>query len=411
MGSPRDLSMEVRDTMAIKTVKDVDVQGKRVIVRCDFNVPLDADKNITDDKRVVESLPTIRYLLDRNAKVILMSHLGRPKGKPNPDFSLAPVAKNLSGHLGKDVKLAPDSVGPEVEKMVSAMQPGDVVLLENLRFYKEEEGNDPEFCKKIAALADVYVNDAFGTAHRAHASTEGITHYLDTVAAGFLLMKEIEFLDHAVKNPKRPFVAIIGGVKISGKIDVITALLDKADTLLVGGGMMFTFMKAQGKEIGASVLEAERLDMAKDILEKAKSSRCEFLLPVDCVIADKFSNEADVRTVSVDNIPEGWMGLDIGPETEKIFRERIVGAATVVWNGPMGVFEMDKFAHGTKAVADAMAEATKKGASTIVGGGDSAAAIAKLGMESAMSHISTGGGASLELLEGKELPGVKALDR
>ncbi len=397
--------------MAIKTVKDIDVRGKRVIVRCDFNVPLDENQKITDDKRIVESLPTIRHLLDQGAKVILMSHLGRPKGKPVPSMSLAPVAIRLSELLGREVKLAPDSVGPEVEKMVAVMKAGDVLLLENLRFYKEEEGNDPEFSKKLAALADVYVNDAFGTAHRAHASTEGITHDVDAVAAGFLLIKEIDFLDNAVKNPKRPFVAIIGGVKISGKIDVITTLLDKADVLLIGGGMTFTFFKALGLEIGKSVLEADKVALAKEIMDKAHQSRCELLLPADCIVADKFANDAQTRTVSIHDIPEDWMGLDIGPETRRIYSERIQNAGTVVWNGPMGVFEMDAFAAGTKAVADAMAKATKKGAITVVGGGDSAAAIAKFGMEKAMSHISTGGGASLELLEGKVLPGVKALDR
>lgn len=397
--------------MAIKTVKDIDVRGKRVIVRCDFNVPLDEHQNITDDKRIVESLPTIRYLLENGAKVILMSHLGRPKGKPVPAMSLAPVAKNLSGHIGREVTLAPDCIGTEAEKMVEAMKVGDVVLLENLRFHKEEEANDPEFVRKLAVLADVYVNDAFGTAHRAHASTEGIAHLLDTVAAGFLLMKEIDFLDKAVKNPRRPFVAIIGGVKISGKIDVITSLLDKADTLLIGGGMMFTFMKAMGIEIGKSVLEADKLDLAKEIMDKAHGSKCEFLLPVDCIAADAFAGDAKTRTVSLHDIPDDWLGLDIGPETSRIYRERIVNAGTVVWNGPMGVFEMDAFAAGTKAVADAIADATRRGAVTIVGGGDSAAAIAKFGMENAMSHISTGGGASLELLEGKVLPGVKALDR
>ncbi|MHB9028452.1 MAG: phosphoglycerate kinase [Candidatus Latescibacterota bacterium] len=397
--------------MAIKTVKDIDVQGKRVIVRCDFNVPLDESRNITDDKRVVESLPTIRYLLDRNARVILMSHLGRPKGKPNPEFSLAPVAKNLSMHLGKDVKLAPDCIGPEVERMVAALKPGDIVLLENLRFYKEEEANDPEFSKKLASLADVYVNDAFGTAHRAHASTEGITRFLDTVAAGFLLMKEIEFLDRAVKNPRRPFVAIIGGVKISGKIDVITSLLDKADMLLIGGGMSYTFFKALGLEIGKSILEADKVELAKEIMDKAHGSKCEFILPVDCMVADAFANDARTRFVSIHDIPPDWESLDIGPETRRIYTERIVGAGTVVWNGPMGVFEMDAFAGGTRAVADAMTEATKRGATTIVGGGDSAAALAKFGLEGAMSHVSTGGGASLELLEGKALPGVTALDR
>ena len=397
--------------MAIKTVKDITVKGKRVIVRCDFNVPLDETLSITDEKRIVESLPTIRYLLDHGAKVILMSHLGRPKGKPVPSMSLAPVAKSLSSHLGKQVKLAPDCIGPEVEKMVASLETGDVLLLENLRFHKEEEANDEGFSKKLAALADVYVNDAFGTAHRAHASTEGITRYLDSVASGFLLKKEIEYLDGAVKTPKRPFVAIIGGVKISGKIDVITSLLDKADTLLIGGGMAFTFFKALGLEIGKSVLEADKVELAKEIMDRAHTSTCELLLPVDCMAADQFANNALTRIVSIHSIPSDWEGLDIGPETRRIYSEKIANAATVVWNGPMGVFEMDTFAGGTKAVAEAMAEATRKGAVTIVGGGDSAAAIAKFGMESAMSHISTGGGASLELLEGKVLPGVKALDR
>ena len=397
--------------MAIKTVKDIDVRGRRVIVRCDFNVPLDQNNSITDAKRIVESLPTIRYLLSQNARVILMSHLGRPKGKPVPAMSLSPVAKNLSAHLGTPVKLAPDCVGPEVEKMVSEMKNGEVLLLENLRFHAEEEANDPEFSRKLASLADIYVNDAFGTAHRAHASTEGITHYLDKVASGFLLKKEIDYLDSAVKTPKRPFVAIIGGVKISGKIDVITALLDKADTLLIGGGMAYTFYKAMGLEIGKSVLEADKIDLAKNIMEKAKHSRCAFVLPVDCMIADRFANDAAVRFVTVSAIPADWEGLDIGPESIKLFTEKIAGAGTVVWNGPMGVFEMDTFAGGTRAVAEALAEATKKGAVTIVGGGDSAAAIAKFGLENAVSHVSTGGGASLELLEGKILPGVEALVR
>ncbi len=397
--------------MAIKTVNDIDVKGKRVIVRCDFNVPLDENQHITDEKRIVESLPTIQYLVEHGAKVILMSHLGRPKGKPVPSMSLAPVAKSLSALLKKDVKLAPDCIGPEVAKLAAGLPDGGVLLLENLRYYSEEEANDQEFAKKLASLADVYVNDAFGTAHRAHASTEGITRYLDTVASGFLLKKEIEYLDRAVKNPKRPFVAIIGGVKISGKIDVITTLLDSADTLLIGGGMMFTFYKAQGREIGKSVLEAEKIELAKEILERARTSKCKLVLPEDCIIADAFSNDAATKSVSVDAIPDEWQGLDIGPETRKKFAGIIVSAGTVVWNGPMGVFEMDAFMGGTKAVADAMAEATKKGAVTIIGGGDSAAAIAKFGMEHAMSHISTGGGASLELLEGKVLPGVKALDR
>lgn len=397
--------------MAIKTVKDIDVKGKRVIVRCDFNVPLDEKCAITDDKRIVESLPTIRYLIERGAKVILMSHLGRPKGKPVPSMSLAPVAKSLTAHLGREVKLAPDSIGPEVEKMAASLREGDVLLLENLRFYKEEEANDEGFAKKLAALADIYVNDAFGTAHRAHASTEGITRFVPAVASGFLLKKEVEYLDGAVKDPKRPFVAIIGGVKISGKIDVMESLLEKADTLLIGGGMAFTFFKALGLEIGKSVLEADKIELAKEIMDRAHTSRCELVLPVDCMVADRFANEAQARFVSIQSIPPDWVGLDIGPETRRIYAGKIADAATVVWNGPMGVFEMDTFAGGTRAVAEAMAEATKKGAVTIVGGGDSAAAIAKFGMEDTMSHISTGGGASLELLEGKVLPGVRALDR
>jgi phosphoglycerate kinase len=397
--------------MAIKTVKDIDVQGKRVIVRCDFNVPLDQNGTITDDKRIVESLPTIQYLLSKNAKVILMSHLGRPKGKPVPSMSLAPVAKNLSAHLGIPVKLAPDCVGPEVEKMTLGMKNGEVILLENLRYHNEEEANDPEFSRKLAAHAEIYVNDAFGTAHRAHASTEGITHFLSIVACGFLLKKEIDYLYNALENPKRPFVAIIGGTKISGKIDVITALLDKADTLLIGGGMAFTFYKAMGLEIGKSVLEADKVALARDIMEKAKLSKCELVLPVDCMIADNFANDANTRFVKDSAIPEGWAGLDIGPESIDLFTKKITGAGTIVWNGPMGLFEMDTFAVGTRAIAEALAKATKMGAVTIVGGGDSAAAIAKFGLEKNMSHVSTGGGASLELLEGKILPGVKALDR
>ena len=397
--------------MAIKTIEDIDLKGRKVIVRCDFNVPLDDKGNITDEKRIKASLPTIRYILGQNAKLILMSHLGRPKGARVPEMSLAPVAGSLSRHLGRDVKLAPDCIGEDVEKIVSAMQDGDVVLLENLRFHAEETKNDPNFARKLASLADVYVNDAFGTAHRAHASTEGITNYLDTVATGYLLKKEIDYLDSAVKDPARPFVAVIGGVKISGKIDVLTTLLDKADTLIVGGGMAYTFYKAMGLEIGDSILEEERIDMAKDILKKAEASSCELMLPDDCMIADAFAETANTDYVDRDSIPAGWQGLDIGPKTVEKYSKAIRSAKTIVWNGPMGVFEMDKFAAGTKAIADAMADATAAGAVTIIGGGDSAAAIAKFGMEDKMSHISTGGGASLELLEGKILPGVKALDR
>jgi len=397
--------------MSIKTVEDIDLKGRRVIVRCDFNVPLDESGNITDEKRIVSSLPTIKYILARGASLVLMSHLGRPKGKRVPEMSLAPVARSLSTHLGADVTLAPDCIGPDVEKLVSAMKPGNVVLLENLRFHAEETENDPEFSKQLAALADVYVNDAFGTAHRAHASTEGITRYMDDVASGYLLKKEIDYLDGAVRNPERPFVAIIGGVKISGKIDVITTLLDKADTLLIGGGMAYTFFRAMGIEIGKSILEADKVDLAGEILAKAEESSCELLLPVDTMIADDFSNDAATKFVGRDGIPADWEGLDIGMKTRELYAEKIKGAKTIVWNGPMGVFEMETFAGGTRAVADAMAEATSSGAKTIVGGGDSAAAIAKFGLEEKMSHISTGGGASLELLEGKVLPGVAALDR
>lgn len=397
--------------MAIKTVEEIELSGKRVIVRCDFNVPLDENLKITDENRIVSSLPTIKYILGKGAKLILMSHLGRPKGKPVPDMSLAPVAKSLAGHLGIEVKLAPDCIGPEVEKMVNGMKNGDVVLLENLRYHNEEEANDPEFSKKLAALADVYINDAFGTAHRAHSSTEGITHFVKEVGSGYLLKKEIDYLLDAVENPKRPLVAIIGGAKISGKIEVINTLLDKADTLLIGGAMTYTFYRAMGLETGKSKVEEDRIEIAKEIIIKAESSKCRLILPVDCMVADKFEKGAQIKFVAKDKIPSDWMSPDIGPETVKTFTEIIINAKTIVWNGPMGAFEIDDFAIGTKAIADAMAEATKRGAVTIIGGGDSAAAIAKFNMEHLMSHISTGGGASLELLEGKVLPGVKALDR
>jgi len=397
--------------MAVKSVEDIDLKGKKVIVRCDFNVPLDENLTITDEKRIVSSLPTIKYILNEGAKLILMSHLGRPKGKIIPEMSLAPVARSLSGHLNKEVKLAPDCVGTEVESMVSSMKEGDVILLENLRYHKEETENDPDFSRQLASLADVYINDAFGTAHRTHASTEGITHFIRTVGGGYLLKKEIDFLHGAIENPKRPFVAVIGGVKISGKIDVLTSLLEKADTLLVGGGMAYTFFKAMGLEIGGSILEGDKIELAREIIKEAESSECDFLLPVDSMIADRFENDAETRFVEREAIPANWEGLDIGPKTIELYISKIKNAGTIVWNGPMGVFEMDTFAGGTRAIAEAMAEATKKGTITIIGGGDSAAAIAKFGMETMFSHISTGGGASLELLEGKVLPGVKALDR
>ncbi len=397
--------------MAIKSVKVIDLKEKRVIVRCDFNVPLDKNLVITDEKRIVSSLPTIKYITEQGAKLILMSHLGRPKGKVVPEMSLAPVAKSLSGHLGKNVKLAADCVGKEVETLVSSMDAGDVVLLENLRFHSEETDNGPDFSRQLASLADVYINDAFGTAHRAHASTEGITNFMETVGSGYLLKKEIDFLQGVLENPKRPFVAIIGGAKISGKIEVIKTLLDKADTLLIGGAMTYTFFRAMGLEIGKSLIEEDRVELAGEIIKKAMDSRCEFLLPEDCMVADKFDSGAEIKYVDRNSIPAGWLSPDIGPVTCELYASKINGAGTVVWNGPMGAFEIDKFAPGTRAIADAMADATAEATVTIIGGGDSAAAIAKFGMENKMSHISTGGGASLELLEGKVLPGVKALDR
>lgn len=397
--------------MAIKSVEELDLVGKRVIVRCDFNVPLDGNHEITDEKRIVASLPTIRYILGKNAKLILMSHLGRPKGAVVPEMSLAPVARSLSNHLGREVVLAPDCVGPEVQKLVAGMRGGDILLLENLRFHKAETENDPVFSKQLADLADVYVNDAFGTAHRAHASTEGITRYVDTVGCGYLLKKEIDYLKGAVEKPKRPFVAIIGGAKISGKIEVIETLLDKADTLLIGGAMTYTFFVAMGYEVGKSLVETDKIELAGDLLRKAEESQCEFLLPVDVMVADRFEAGASTRFVDGDDIPADWLSPDIGPKTAKLYASRIAGAGTVVWNGPMGAFEIPEFAAGTRAVAEALADATGKGTVTIVGGGDSAAAMAKLGLEDRISHISTGGGASLELLEGKVLPGVQALDR
>lgn len=392
------------------TIDKVDLKGKRVLVRVDFNVPLDENLNITDDTRIVESLPTIKKIIADGGKAILMSHLGRPKGGPNPKYSLKPTAKRLSELLGKEVKLATDCIGDEVKAIVNQMQNGDVLILENVRFHPEEEKNDPEFAKKLAELGDVYINDAFGSAHRAHASTEGVTKFIKINAAGYLMQKELEYLGAAVSNPKRPYVAILGGAKISGKIDVINNLFDKVDTLIIGGGMAFTFFKAQGKVIGKSLLEEEKIELAKEVLEKAKTSGVKFLLPVDVVVASEFNNDSPATVVSVDAIPSDKMGLDIGPETIKLFREEILRAKTVVWNGPMGVFEFDNFAKGTIAIAEALAEATANGAVTVIGGGDSAAAIAKAGLKDKVSHVSTGGGASLEFLEGKILPGVAALN-
>jgi len=391
------------------SIDSVNFSNKKVLVRVDFNVPLDENQNITNDIRIKSSLPTINKLIDDGGKVILMSHLGRPKGERKPEFSLKPAAIRLGELLGKDVKLAPDCIGEETEKLVNEMNPGDVILLENVRFHKEETANDPGFAKQLASLGEVYVNDAFGSAHRAHASTEGIAKFIETCAAGYLMRKELDYLGSALAEPKRPYCAILGGAKISGKIDVIDNLLDKADTLIVGGGMAFTFLKAQGKEIGKSLLEEEKLELAGKLLDKLKSSKAKFLLPVDVVVAAEFSNDSTAETVSIDNIPSNKMGLDIGKETIKLFKDELVKSKTIVWNGPMGVFEMDKFAEGTMEIAKALADATSNGAVTVIGGGDSAAAISKSGLEKQVSHISTGGGASLEFLEGKTLPGVAAL--
>ena len=382
-----------------KTVRDIDVKGKKCLVRCDFNVPLEGNR-ITDDNRIVGALPTINYLLSNGAAVILCSHLGRPKGKVNPEFSLAPVAARLSEWLNIDVPLAGDCVGAEVEAACAALEPGQAILLENLRFHNEEEANDPEFCKSLAKLADVFVNDAFGTAHRAHASTEGVAHLLPAVA-GFLIEKEIEHLGAALDNPARPFVAIMGGAKVADKIKVIDNLLPKVDKLIIGGGMAYTFLKAGGHEIGKSLLDAESLDYAAGLLSNPK-----IVIQTDTVAADEFKADSPFVTVGVAAMPADKLGLDIGPDSAAAFAEIIKGAGTVLWNGPMGVFEMESFAAGTKAVAKAMAEC---GGTTIVGGGDTAAAVEEFGYADEMSHVSTGGGASLEFLEGIELPGIAAL--
>ena len=391
--------------MSKKTIRDIDLKGKRVIVRVDFNVPQDKEGKITDDNRIVGALPTIRYLVDQNAKVVLMSHLGRPKGEFNMKYSLAPAALRLSELLGRPVKMAKDVIGEDADRLVASLKEGEVCLLENLRFHNEEEKNDPDFARKLSGYGDIYVNDAFGTAHRAHASTEGVAHYLPAVS-GFLIEKELKFLGGAVEHPDRPFVAILGGAKVSDKIGVINNLLEKVDVLIVGGGMAYTFIKAQGGEIGKSLLEADRLEYALEMIEKAKAKGVKLLLPEDSVAADAYSNDANIQVVDSYKIPEGYLGLDIGPKAQKAFAEAIRGAKTVVWNGPMGVSEMSNFAAGTVAVAKAMAESE---AVTIIGGGDSAAAVVQLGFGDKMSHISTGGGASLEYLEGTLLPGIACI--
>ena len=389
-----------------KSVDDINVKGKKVLVRCDFNVPL-IDGKITDENRLVAALPTIKKLIADGGRVILCSHLGKPKGQPVPELSLAPVAVRLSELLGQEVKFAadPEVVGPNAKAAVAEMKDGDVILLENTRYRAEETKNGEAFSKDLASLCDVFVNDAFGTAHRAHCSNVGVTQFVDTAVVGYLMQKEIDFLGNAVENPERPFVAILGGSKVSSKISVINNLLDKVDTLIIGGGMCYTFTKAQGGNVGNSLLEEDYLQYALDMVKKAEEKGVKLLLPVDAVAADAFSNDANTKVVAQNEIPDGWMGLDIGPKTAEMFADAVKSAKTVVWNGPMGCFEMPKFAEGTKAVAEALANTD---AVTIIGGGDSAAAVNQLGYGDKMTHISTGGGASLEFLEGKDLPGVVA---
>lgn len=389
-----------------KTLEDFDVNGKRVLVRVDFNVPMDEQGRITDDTRIKAALPTIKYLSEHGAKVILASHLGRPKGKVNMKYTLAPVAKRLSELLGKDVAMVPDCIGEPAEKAVAAMKPQDVVLLENVRFYAEEEKNDREFSRKLASLADIYINDAFGTAHRAHASTAGVAEFLPA-GAGYLMKKEIDIMGRALEAPERPFVAILGGAKVGDKIGVIQNLLSKVDSLLIGGGMAYTFLKSMGYEIGKSLLEEDKIELAAELLKRAKEMGVNLLLPDDVVVVEEIKQGVPYRTVPVNEIPHELMGVDIGEKTREKFAKAIKDAKTVVWNGPMGVFEIREFAQGTLAVARAMAES---GAVTIIGGGDSAAAVEQLGFADAMTHISTGGGASLEFLEGRELPGVAVLN-
>ncbi len=391
------------------TISDINFRGQRVLVRVDFNVPLDDRQNITDDRRIRATLPTIRKILDDGGMVIACSHLGRPKGRHVPEMSLRPVARRLQELLGQDVTFAEDCIGPEAANIVGKMHDGDCLLLENLRFHPQEQKNDPQFAGKLAELGDIYVNDAFGSAHRAHASTAGVTRYFQQAVAGFLMEKELKYLGQVLSEPQRPFAAILGGAKISGKIDVIANLLDKVDLLLIGGGMVFTFCKAKGYPVGNSLVEADKVDLAREIIKKAAESDARLVFPTDAVIASEISASAAVKTVPINQIPDDMMGLDIGPDTIRLFSENLKDARTVIWNGPMGVFEQPPFAQGTFAIAKLLADLTDQGATTIVGGGDSAAAVAKAGLEKKLSHISTGGGASLEFLEGKILPGVAAL--
>ncbi|MBE7012536.1 MAG: phosphoglycerate kinase [Ruminococcaceae bacterium] len=389
-----------------KTIEDIAVGGKRVLVRCDFNVPLNEEKKITDENRLIGALPTIKYLVKEGAKVILCSHLGRPKGEFNEKYSLKPVAARLSELLGQEVKMAEDVIGESAAKCVAELKDGEIVLLENVRYHKEEEKNDPEFAKKLADFAEVYVNDAFGTAHRAHASTAGVAAYIPAVC-GYLIQKEIEVMGKALSNPERPFVAILGGAKVSDKIGVIENLLEKVDYLIIGGGMAYTFLAAKGYGVGTSICEVEKLDLARSLMEKAQQKGVELILPIENVVAAEFKADAEHKVVASEQIPDDFMGMDIGPKTIELFSEVIKKAKTVIWNGPMGVFEMPAFANGTKEIARAVAEAD---AITIIGGGDSAAAVEQLGFADKMTHISTGGGASLEFLEGIELPGIAALN-
>ncbi len=389
-----------------KTIRDIDVKGKKVLVRCDFNVPLDENKNITDNRRIVGAVPTIKYLLDNDCKVILCSHLGRPKGEVKKEFSLEPVAKELSRLLDREVQLADDIIGESAKSLTANMKNGDIVLLENVRFDAREEANDPEFAKELASMAELYVNDAFGTAHRAHSSTAGVAAYLPAVA-GFLMEKELNFLGTTLENPERPFMAILGGKKVSDKIGVIDSLLEKVDTLMIGGGMAYTFFKAMGYNVGNSICELDKLDLAKSLMEKAEEKGVKLMLPVDTKLGKEFSADTESKTVKYTEIPDGWEGFDIGEETIKLYEEELSKAKTVIWNGPVGLFEFDQFAVGTNSIAKYLG--SLDGVTTIIGGGDSAAAIEKLGIGDKFTHISTGGGASLEFLEGKKLPGVECL--
>ena len=388
-----------------KTVKDIDLKGKKVFVRCDFNVPMDENQNITDNTRIVAALPTIKYLLEQNCKIILASHLGRPKGEVKPEFSLKPVAKELSKLLGKEVIMANDVIGEDAMTKASNLKEGEIMLLENVRFHREETDNDPEFAKKLASMAEIFVNDAFGTAHRAHASTTGIADYIPGVA-GFLIEKELKFLGNAINNPERPFVAILGGAKVSDKIGVIDSLLDKVDTLMIGGGMAYTFFKAQGYNVGNSLCEVEKTGLALQAMEKAKAKGVKLLLPIDTKVGKEFKPDTESKTVVWTEIPDEWEGFDIGEKTIEMFKKELQNAKTVIWNGPLGLFEFEQFAIGTNEIAKTLAELD---ATTIIGGGDSAAAVTKAGLADKMTHISTGGGASLEFLEGKKLPGIECL--